>query len=70
MKILLLFSLLSSFSVRALAHDEANSGRDNDYENLEPEIDDSRKNWDELSDSVNKILTRIINKLNSCFLHL
>ena len=38
MKILSLFSLLSSFSVRALAHDEAISGRYNDYENLEPEI--------------------------------
>ena len=54
MKILSFFSLLLSFSVRALAHDEANSGRDNDYENLEPEIDDSRNNWDESFDSLYK----------------
>ena len=51
MKILLLFSLLASYSVPALAHNEANGGRDNNYENLEPENGHSRNKWDELSDS-------------------
>ena len=51
MKILVSLSFLLVFSLPIFAHNEANGGRDNNYENLEPENGHSRNKWDELSDS-------------------